>query len=168
VDLSLLLDRDHDQLDRAIATLIEPADSDDARQATLDAVRASFAAHADAEATVLHAALSQVAVKHDLVSLVAQTLAEHRIQESILRRLDVRARPDDWICSVIRLRRTLAAHGSHEAATIVPNLRDTLAPIDYERLAQRYATERLRALDMLSLMRVSQGGGPRTPRRAAR
>jgi hypothetical protein len=166
VDLSVLLDRDHDQLDQAIASLIDPGD--DERRVALDTVRTAFAAHADAVANVLHGALAQVTIKHDLVMLIAQTLAEHHIQESILRRLDLCVRRADWVCAVVRLRRALADHGAHETATVVRTLRTTLPALDYQRLAQRYAMERLRALDMLAVVRPSPGSAIRAHRRATR
>ncbi len=150
VELSLLLARDHDQLDRAIAFLIEPTASEDDRQSALDAARVSFAAHADAEAAVLYEALTHVVAKPDMAGLVAQVLAAHRTQESILRRMDVRAKQDDWMCATIRLRRTLLVHAEQEQATIMRTLRDCLPIAEYQRLAGAYATQKMRALGMMS------------------
>lgn len=165
----MLLARDHDQLDRAIAFLIEPSATEGDRQSALDAARVSFAAHADAEAAVLYEALTHVASKHDVAGLVAQVLAAHRTQESILRRMDVQAKADDWMCATIRLRRTLLAHAEHEQATILRTLRECLPPFEYQRLAGSYATEKMRALSiMASYVPVTRRAATRAPRRIAR
>jgi hypothetical protein len=169
VDLALLLARDHDQLDRAIGSLIEQAGTAADREDALDAARVSFAAHADAEAAVLYGALAHVASKHDVAGLVAQVLAAHRIQESILRRMDIRARSDDWMCASIRLRRFLLTHAEDEQETMMRTLRDCVPTVEYQRLAGAYATEKMRAIGLMSaLSPVTRRGAIRGQRRAAR
>lgn len=165
----MLLARDHDQLDRAIAYLMEPSATERDREGALDAARVSFAAHADAEASVLYEALTHVVSKHDVAGLVAQVLAAHRTQESILRRMDVRAKLDDWMCATIRLRRTLLTHAEQEQATIMKTLRECLPLVEYQRLAGAYATEKMRALSMMSsYVPVTRRVATRAPRRIAR
>ncbi len=169
VDLALLLARDHDQLDRAIAFLMEPTATADDRQSALDAARVSFAAHADAEAAVLYGALSHVATKHEVAGLVAQVLAGHRTQESILRRMDVGARTEDWMCATIRLRRSLLTHAEEEQSVMMRALRDCMPRLEYQRLAAIYATENVRALGVMSaLVPISRRAARQAQRRAAR
>jgi len=165
----MLLARDHDQLDRAIGFLIEPCSSSVDRQNALDATRVSFAAHADAEAAVLYAALAHVVAKHDMAGLVAQVVAAHRIQESILRRMDVGARTDDWMCATIRLRRSLLLHADVEQSTMLRTLRDALPVLEYQALSATYATEKMRALGLMStLPPLSRRCATRAHRRATR
>jgi len=160
---------DHEQLDRQIVALLEPSATVGERDDMLDVARVSFAAHADAEASVLHGALAQVTVKHDLVELVAQVLAEHRVQEAILRRMDARMGGEEWVLATVRLRRSLTTHGARETATIQSSFRDSLPALEYQRLGQRYVTERLRALDMFAVVRpLNPRCAQRAPRRAAR
>lgn len=168
MDLALLLARDHDQLDRAIAYLLEPSVALAERQSALEAARVSFATHADAEASVLHAALGHVAAKQDLVGLVAQVLAAHRIQESILRRMDIDVRRNDWMCAAIRLRRTLLAHAEQEQQITMRVLRDCVPAAEYIRLAGAYATEKMRAVGMMASLVPSRRAAIRGLRRATR
>jgi hypothetical protein len=168
VDLSFLLDRDHAVLDRAILSLLDARATLAQHEATLDALRVTFAAHADAEAIVLTAAVAQLPSKHDATALVAQVLAEHRIQESIMRRMDP-SRPDDCMCAAIRLRRAIATHSDHEASSILNTLRESLPALEYQRLAQRFVAERARAVDLQSVLRpVTQRCATRSHRRAVR
>lgn len=150
MDLALLVARDHEQLDRAIALLVEPRATPEDRRTALDAARVSLATHADGEAKVLHAALSHVAAPQDFAGLVAQVLAAHRTQESILRRMDHHADRGDWVCAAVRLRRSLLAHAEHEQTIVMGALRRCMPPLEYQRLAGTYASERMRAAGMLS------------------
>lgn len=168
VDLGQLLARDHDQLDRAIVFLMEPSTHVVDRRAALDAARVSFAAHADAEAAVLYAALGHVCEgKHDIAGLVAEVLAAHRVQESILRRMDATARTDDWMCATVRLRRTLFVHASEEQNRLLRTLREHISANEFQRLAGGYAAEKMRALALMASV-VTQRGAIRGPRRVAR
>jgi hypothetical protein len=168
VDLGQLLARDHEQLDRAIAFLMEPSTQVVDRRAALDAARVSFAAHADAEAAVLYAALDHVCEgKHDIAALVAEVLASHRVQESILRRMDASARTDDWMCATVRLRRTLHVHAGEEQTRLLRSLREQIPACEFQRLAGGYAAEKMRALSLLASV-VTQRDAIRGPRRAAR
>jgi hypothetical protein len=169
VDIALLLARDHDQLDRAIAFLMDPSATYDDRASALEAARVSFAAHADADAAVLYRAMSQVASKHELAGLVAQVLAGHRIQESILRRMDVGARSEHWMCATVRLRRSLHTHAEDEQSIMMPTLREWVPPLEYQRLSSIYATEKVRALGLMSaLVPISQRAARQAQRRVAR
>lgn len=149
VDLALLVARDHDQLDRAIAHLVQAGASTHDRKSALEVARVGLATHADGEATVLHDALTHVLAPQDFTGLVAHVLAAHRTQESILRRMDHHAERDDWVCCAVRLRRSLTVHAEHEQAIVMGALRRALAPLEYQRLARIYAAEKVRALGLL-------------------
>lgn len=169
MDLALLLARDHDQLDRAVAFLMEPEATIVERQTALDSARVSFAAHADAEAAVLYGAVAHVVAKHDLAGFVAQVLAAHRSQEAILRRMDVDAGTADWMCATIRLRRSLLLHADAEQDIMMRTLRENVPPLEYQRLAGFYAAEKMRVLAMMaSLAPISRKAAIRSLRRAAR
>lgn len=150
VDLWLLLARDHEQLDRAITRLLAAEATPDERGSALDAARVGFAAHADGEAKVLHSALAHVASPQDFAGLVAQVLAAHRTQESILRRMDPTARCTDWAGAAMRLRRSLVIHAEHERTIVMRALRACLPVVEYQRLAGAYATEKMRALGVMT------------------
>lgn len=148
---------------------MEPGANSDDRQCALEAARVSFAAHADAEAAVLYGALSHVTTKHEVAGLVAQVMAGHRTQESILRRMDVSARTEDWMCATIRLRRSLLLHAEDEQSIMMRTLRACVPAFEYQRLAATYATEKLRALGLMSaLVPISQRAARQALRRAAR
>jgi hypothetical protein len=168
VELGQLLVRDHEQLDRVFAFLLEPSVSVIDRENALDAARVSFAAHADAEAVVLTSALQHVAVKQDLAGLVAQILAEHRIQESILRRMDSGTRRDDWLCAAVRLRRSSRSHGEHEQSVIMRALRECVPVAEYQRLAGFYAAEKMRALGLMTTLGATRRVATRAHRRVTR
>jgi hypothetical protein len=149
VDLALLVARDHDQLDRAIAHLVQSGASPYDRKTALEVARVGLATHADGEATVLHDALTHVLAPQDFTGLVAQVLAAHRTQESILRRMDHHADRADWVCCAVRLRRSLMVHAEHEQSIVMGALRRSLPPLEYQRLAGTYAAEKIRALGLL-------------------
>ena len=148
---------------------MEPGATCGDRQSALEAARVSFATHADAEAAVLYDALSHVASKHEVAGLVAQVLAGHRTQESILRRMDVGARTEDWMCAAVRLRRSLLTHAEDEQSIMMRRLRDCVPTLEYHRLSAIYATEKVRALGRMSaLVPISQRAARQAQRRAAR
>jgi hypothetical protein len=149
VDLAVLVARDHDQLDRAIAQLITAGSTVVERKSALEAVRVGLAAHADGEATVLHIALTHVAAPQELTSLIANVFAAHRTQESILRRMDHHAERNDWVCAAVRLRRSIAGHADQEQRTLIDSLRSGLPAHVYQRLASSYAAEKVRVLGMM-------------------
>jgi hypothetical protein len=156
VDLSLLVARDHDQLDHAIARLVVVGVSPYERKTALESARVGLATHADGEATVLHAALEHVTSPQDFAGLVAQVLAAHRTQESILRRMDHHADRGDWVCCAVRLRRSLRAHAEHEQTVVMGALRRSLPPHEYQRLAGSYASEKVRAASLLSSLATAR------------
>lgn len=158
VDLAVLVARDHEQLEQTISLLVEPSSSREARKSALEAARVGLATHADGEAKVLHAALAHVAAPQDFAGLVAQVLAAHRTQESILRRMDHQADRGVWVGSVVRLRRSLAAHAEHEQLVVMTALRRCLPTAEYQRLAGAYAAEKMRALGLMRLLLASHAG----------
>jgi hypothetical protein len=150
VDLASLVARDHAQLHVAIAQLVDPGASVEDRRAALESARVGLATHADGEAAILHEVLSHITGPRDFAGLIAEVLAAHRTQESILRRMDHRASREEWVCAAVRFRRSLTAHDEHERNVIMGALRRSLEPDQYERLAGAYASEKMRALGVLS------------------
>jgi hypothetical protein len=145
VDLALLLARDHDQLEVAVAQLLDTAAAVADRRAWLEAARVALVSHAEGEAAILHAALAHVACPQDFAGIIAQVLAAHRTQESILRRMNPAAAHGEWVCSVVRLRRCMVQHTEHERTFVLAALRRCLPPAHYERLAAAYTAEKVRA-----------------------
>jgi hypothetical protein len=146
VDVALLLARDHDQLDVAIAELLDTAAAVADRRNRLEQARMALASHAEGEGAILHAALAHVASPQDFAGIIAQVLAAHRTQESILRRMNPSAPHGEWVCSVVRLRKCMVQHAEHERTFVLAALRRCLPPGHYERLAAAYTAEKVRAL----------------------
>ena len=159
VDFEILLARDHADLERALDRLGSSALSAADRREALEAARLGFATHAEAEANVLLRAMVHVPPTHASARRVMRVLDEHCDQEALLLRLS-RMRPGclEWVRTLRVLRSCLAVHIEHERVAVLPAVRELAAP-SYERLATSYATERLRALGMMSAVVP-------TPRRA--
>lgn len=150
-ELGTLLRGDHGELERALKAMLSSTSTDSERSSALDGFRLGFAAHADAEATVLRAQLDRAGAPSAVYFLVAQTVAAHLSQEAALAQL-VATRPGtpEWRDAASFLRELIRHHVDHEDACVLPALRDYLDPADYARLAGAYATERLRALTELA------------------
>lgn len=151
VDLENLLARDHRDLEHALDLLATDTLSPAVRREALVAARLGFAAHAEAEATVLFRALVHLPPDHAVSRLTDCVLTDHARQESLLLRL-AQAVPSSlaWARLVRLLRSNVSAHGEYERVAVLPSVRVVLPAQPYTRLASAYATERLRALRMLS------------------
>jgi len=150
VDLEELITRDHAELSRALDAMAAwkpPAE----QRVVLDAARLGFAAHAEAEANVLHLALVQVPAGHVASRLFTRALSAHSTQEALLWRL-ARSVPNtvEWVDPLEALRISFMEHHTDEQLGLFLVVRELLATDAYERLAAAYATERLRALAMMS------------------
>jgi len=150
VDLEDLIVRDHGALERAIVTMSGWAPTRDQRIA-LDAMRLGFAAHAEAEANVLQRAMHHVPKEHIASRMLERVLSAHATQEALLWRLS-RSVPNtvEWVDALDALRSSTSEHHGDERIGMLPLLRELLADDEYDRLAADYATERLRALAMMS------------------
>ncbi|HEY5923805.1 MAG TPA: hypothetical protein VIV11_19120 [Kofleriaceae bacterium] len=150
MDLEDLIARDHAELDKGIEAL--SAWSPTAGQRViLDETRLGFVAHAEAISNVLHAALVHVPRTHLASRLLTATLAAHAEQEALLWRL-ARNVPNtvEWTETLTTLRTCTAAHHHDEPIGLLPLVRELLDGEAYAGFATRYATERLRALAMMS------------------
>lgn len=147
-DFLTLLHRDHDDLQRGLAQLLETSSIDQLRS-TLDGVRLGLVAHAEAEDIVLYQALTRAHASRALAVLVEDAHAAHVAQEAALGSL-VCAVPGtaDWRDAVLYLRDLVHDHAEHEETRLLPALRERM-PRVYEALAGEFATERLRQLAQL-------------------
>ena len=147
-DFLTLVTRDHHDLESAIDELLNASSIIELRTA-LDGVRLGLTAHAEAEDIVLYQAIRNEVHRDELETLIGQARAAHLAQEGALGAL-VCAPPGSsyWRDCAIELRELLRDHASYEEANVIPAIR-ALAPMAYERLAGKFATERLRQLAML-------------------
>ena len=144
-DLWTLIDRDHADIDRALATIGDGATPIEDTVTELDGVRIGFAAHAIAQHRVLRAALHGQIVPQPLQFLVAQSAATHRVQEAAVWSLAYQAIGSRGMRDRAReLRATMFDDAEREAACLRPALVDYLASIEFRDLAPAYATQRLR------------------------
>jgi len=150
VELEELVARDHAELERAIEAMSRWAPTADQR-VTLDAARLGFAAHAEAEANILQRALVIAPPMHVAARLLERMLGAHATQEALLWRL-ARSVPNtvEWVDALSALRASFVDHVVDERLGLLPIVRELLAADAYQLLATSYATERLRALAMMS------------------
>ncbi|HEY5946602.1 MAG TPA: hypothetical protein VIV40_13965 [Kofleriaceae bacterium] len=152
IDLDLLLSRDHAELDSCIRTLIETSSIDTAWSTALDTARLCFAAHAGATECVVNHVLAGLPTLRG--PMLDQVLAAHCAQEALLQRLMRSASRDQITADALELRELLLAHDEHDRFVVLPTLRRGCDGDDYARMAQLYATERVRALGQLGTLAV--------------
>jgi hypothetical protein len=150
VELEELIASDHAELERAVYALSAWAPTAEQR-ATLDAARLAFAAHAEAESNVLHAALVRVPAEHIGSRMLTDMMRAHAHQEALFWRL-ARNVPNtvEWTEVLGELRTSCFDHHREERLGLLQLVREVVAPDVYCLLATSYATERLRALAMMS------------------
>ena len=148
MDFLALLRRDHHELDRGLAALVQPPDPGAELRGTLDGVRLGLGAHVAAEDIVLSRALERCADRAALEPLIERARRAHHAQERAFSALlCVHPRTLAWRARAVRLRALVRDHASAEEATLVPSLRT--APDLYASLAAAFATERLQQLALL-------------------
>jgi hypothetical protein len=147
-DFLSLVTRDHHDLESAIDELLNASSIVELRTA-LDGVRLGLTAHAEAEDIVLFQAIRNEANREHLETLIGHAREAHLLQEGALSAL-VCAVPGSshWRRCALHLRELVRDHASYEEAHVIPAIRE-LVPAAYDRLAGRFATERLRQLAML-------------------
>ncbi|HUJ62629.1 MAG TPA: hemerythrin domain-containing protein [Kofleriaceae bacterium] len=148
-DFLALLRRDHDDLERALAVLVQPTATFDQIRTALDGIRLGLTAHAEAEDIVLARGFADVSLVRELETLIGASRAGHLAQEGALASL-MCAPPatPGWRDRARHLRVLVAEHASWEERNVLPTLK-ALAPEAYGLLAGAFATERLRQLAML-------------------
>ena len=145
-DILSLLRRDHEDLDKGLATLLDRSKSLGHIRTALDGVRLGLTAHAEAEDIVFSIALERTPRLHGVVSEAADA---HRQQELALASLVVTPTGTrEWYTRSAALRGLVKEHARYEEACVLPAIRD-LVPEIYPGLAGKFATERLRQLSML-------------------
>lgn len=146
-DVWMLLRRDHDELERALAVLVEPGSSALELCDAIEAVHLGLAAHTEAERAMLHAALDSARPPAAVYALCAQVVAAHRSQHRTLASLETARRGTDaWRELAAQLRSLIGRHAEHESGCVLPALRVHLPNETYSLLAGSYASARLRAL----------------------
>lgn len=146
MDIAVLIAREHVELDQMWS---EVATNTDRRRSDAFVVaRLGQAAHADALAKVLQAARPETA---ELCAIAAQVLADHREHERIVLSLArLSSTEPRWLETLDGLRTMLVAYARDVQTYLFPLLREQLSEPRYQALASVFATERLRAFEMLS------------------
>lgn len=145
-DFGTLVQRDHVDLQKELAQLLDPVATIMQLVDSLDGVRLGLTAHAEAEDIVLGRLDAITAV----APLVARARAAHLAQEGALSAL-VSARPGSsvWRDRAMHLRDLVRHHAAQEENELLPALRCHAPSELYAKLAGAFATERLRQLSML-------------------
>ncbi|MEO8843941.1 MAG: hemerythrin domain-containing protein [Kofleriaceae bacterium] len=148
-DILTLLRRDHDDLDKGLVTLLDPAKSLGQIRTALDGVRLGLTAHAEAEDIVFTHAIRYSPARPALEAVVEEAAHAHRLQEIALAALVCTPLDTpEWYRRCEALRELVLDHARYEEGGVLPALRE-LAPEMYPTLAGKFATERLRQLSML-------------------
>jgi hypothetical protein len=139
-DVWTLIARDHHELVDGLASLAEQTASDP--RGTIDGLCLGFAAHAEAHARTLESVLGGRALPPHVAALVRELESAHLAQERQFARLAY-SPGEEWPSRARVLHDMIRQHHDYERAWCLPVLRTRAT--DYENLAARYATERLRA-----------------------
>ena len=143
MDFLALLRRDHHELDRGLAALVQPPEEDAELGGTLEGVRLGLSAHIEAEDIVLSHALERCGDRATLEPLIERARRAHHAQERALSALlRVPPRTPAWRDLAVRLRALVRDHAHSEEQTLVPTLRSRV-PALYASLAGAFATQRL-------------------------
>lgn len=151
-----LIRRDHDDLDRGLAALIDPTTPPKELVNLLDVFRLALAVHSAAESTMLDLLLSRIHAPRTLGLLATQTRFEHIAQREAAEVL-TRVRPGslDWYEHAKQLRQALGDHASradHTRWTLLDHV-----PTDVrDAMTREYATERMRVLASTAPLLLAQ------------
>ena len=153
IDVTSLIRRDHDELDRILARMVDPATPAIECAALVEMLHIGFTAHAAAQGTVLRRLLGNLAAPPaSLRVAVAHLFDDHREQARAIALLaELRPGGRAWIACALELRELLADHVAREEL-VRASLGD-LAGDAGRALAPGYATERLRRLGLLAASR---------------
>lgn len=146
LDVCALVRRDHEDLDRALAAMVDPLTPPTELSNLLDVFRLALAVHAAAEAKVIDGLLARARAPRTLGILAMQTRVEHGAQRAAAESLGL-ARPASiaWYEQALELRVLVLDHASRglESRCV---LEDYLPPELRHSLAGEYATQRMRVL----------------------
>jgi hypothetical protein len=150
IDILALLRRDHEDLSRGLAALMNPDATIQQIRTALDGARLGLTAHAEAEDIVFAHAVRSSREPRALALVVDEASQSHKLQEVALASLVCApVGTPSWYDSATWLRELVTDHASYEEKHVLPAIR-TLAPDAYRNLAGRFATERLRQLSMMA------------------
>jgi hypothetical protein len=141
-----LLRRDHQDIVRALARMLDPSASVREGRDALEGARLGLAVHVTAESR-LFASVTQVQPTPALQWLATTARREHLRHQAVVQGLDVGG--PLWYQRGFELWETLIEHASHTDG-VVAVLRECLPRRLFDDLAGRYATERLRILGAAS------------------
>jgi hypothetical protein len=145
----MLVQRDHDDLDRALGAMLDPHTSPTECTDLLEALQIGFITHSTAEASVFRRRLGRVDLPASVRMVVSTVIAEHHRQARTIARLaGVRPGGTAWIARVFELRALLREHAAREEL-LRAALFDHLSADGRLALARDYATERLRRFGFL-------------------
>src|ERR1700690_1329589 len=149
VDIAILLRRDHQELLRGLAALLDARTLPQIRN-LLDGVRLGLTAHAEAEDIVLAFVVTRCAHPDVMGAMVGHARDQHLAQQGALVDL-VEAMPTSppWRQRSVRLATLIQVHAAYEDEHVLPTLHDLAEPEAYAGLAGRFATERLLQLSLL-------------------
>lgn len=152
IDVCALVRRDHDDLDRALAAMVDPATPPKELANLLDVFRLALAVHSAAEARVLELL---VATDRQLSGFARNARIEHSSQRSAADVL-VGARPASigWYDGALELRVLVLDHAAR-AEQLRWTLEDHVPLRTQRQLAAEYATERMRVLASTSPLVVA-------------
>jgi hypothetical protein len=156
LDVCALVRRDHEDMDRAFAAMVDPVTPPNELSNLLDVMRLALAVHTAAEAKVLELLLARMTLPRTLGMLVTQTRLEHVAQRAGVDAL-TRIRPASlaWYEYALELRVLVLDH-SGRADQLRWTLEDHVPHDLQRRLGSEYATERMRVLASTSPMIVAQ------------
>jgi hypothetical protein len=143
-DLHALMRRDHDDLDRGLAVMVDRATPLADLGAMLDVVKLALAVHVAAEAKVFDVLLATIPTSVALRDLATTARDEHALQQraiDVLSEMPLGSEP--WFARTVELRVHLLDHATRELAV---SLHDHAPAAVMNALAREYATERMRVL----------------------
>lgn len=149
VDLSGLVHRDHEDLDRALVAMVEPHATRETLVALLDGTRLALSAHIEAETEVMQVFMARSPSRIGVRPYVGDIAAQHRCQDEAFSAIrETTPGSTSWYFRVLELRVLVLDHTSRE-----PLLRAALSQhisLDENRqLAREYAAARMRLLSMM-------------------
>lgn len=161
VDLSGLVRRDHEDLDRALLAMIAPRETRETLRGLLDGAQLALSAHIEAEQEVMQVFMARSPSRLGMRKYVNEIAAQHRAQDEALRAIrDTSPGTTSWYFRVVELRVLVLDHTSRE-----PYLRAALAEHvsvdDNRELARDYATARLRQLSLMYPFELARTGTAR-------
>lgn len=161
VDLSGLVRRDHEDLDRALLAMVAPRMTRETLLGLLDGARLSLSAHIEAETEVMQVFMSRSPSRLGMGKYLNEIASHHRAQHEALHAIrETSPGTTSWYFRVVELRVLVLDHTSRE-----PFLRAALAEHisldDNQQLARDYATARLRLLALMYPFELARTGSAR-------